>query len=271
MRFATRTFLWVFIPFVAMMGFNFWLIRMSVTRAVRDGLRETVLQNEKLLAEERARSERQITRILAVIAENPALKAGLQLLIDEHRAPGQARSTVEDQLSEICDTLGFAFLMVLDSAGKPLAGIQHSATGYSPMNLEQGTPPLKGLYTLGKQVFHVTSVPVKAGTEEIGMLAVGEEFSLASLSTPAVLLRGAEVVATSGVDVVAAELQALAASCAGLPECEIVIGKHRYLSLALTEDAALLSAAQIQVRSLQYVDAADSPMLASLGKIFLSG
>ena len=99
MRFATRTFLWVFIPFVAMMGFNFWLIRTSVTSAVRDGLRETVLQNQKQLAAERARSDEQIGRILGVVAENPSLKAGLQLLVEERRTPEQARRTVEDQLS----------------------------------------------------------------------------------------------------------------------------------------------------------------------------
>src|SRR5947209_15844556 len=98
MRFVRRTFLWVFFQFLAMMGLNFWLIRASVTSAVREGLRETVLQNQKQLADERARVEQHMSRILGVVAENPSLKAGLQLMLDERAKPADARRTVEDQL-----------------------------------------------------------------------------------------------------------------------------------------------------------------------------
>src|SRR5262245_48744958 len=107
MRFATRTFWWSFVPFAVLLAANFWAVRVAVTSAVREGLRASVRQNQVLAASDRLRNERQNRRILRIVAENPALKAGLQLLIMERNSRDEARRTVEDQLSEICDSLGF--------------------------------------------------------------------------------------------------------------------------------------------------------------------
>src|SRR5690242_4491013 len=105
MRFTTRTFLWVFLPFTLVLATNFWAMRSAVLTAVRDGLRSSVRQNQILLAGEHLRSERENNRVLKIVAENPALKAGIQLLLSEPGARAEARRTVEDQLSEISGSL----------------------------------------------------------------------------------------------------------------------------------------------------------------------
>src|SRR4051812_19721039 len=112
MRFATRIFLWSFVPFGVLLAVTFSVARNTVVSTVRDGLMASVRQNQQLLVSEHEQSERQSARLLKVISENPALKAGMQLLRDEPSASGPARATVEDQLSELSETLGLDFVVV---------------------------------------------------------------------------------------------------------------------------------------------------------------
>jgi hypothetical protein len=121
MRFATRTFLSSFVPFAVLLGISFWTIRTTVIATVRDGLRSSVRDNQVALTREHARNETRDRKLLQGIAENPTLKAGLQLLATEPSARDEARNTVQDQLSEICDSLGFDFIMVSGVQQEPLA------------------------------------------------------------------------------------------------------------------------------------------------------
>jgi putative nucleotidyltransferase with HDIG domain len=266
MRFATRTFLWVFIPFAAMMALNFWAFRMSVTSAVRDGLREAVLRNQTQIAAERARAEQRMARVLGVVAENPALKAGLQLLITERQSRDEARRTVEDQLSEICGSLGFEFLVVFDPAGQSLAGIVRGHDGFEPMDLQRVHPPQKGLFTTEGKIYQVTSIPVKQGPEEMAVLAVGENFDLAAIATPAVLMLQGSVVRSHGLDLPGHKIAEALRDCA--EECVIHVEGGSYLSLPM-ETAS--TGQGLMLRSLQSVDAAAAPVLASLRQIFVTG
>ena len=132
MRFATRAFLWSFLPFTGLLAGSFWAVRTAALSAVKDALRSAVRDNQVTLAKERERSDLKNLRILRVVVENPALKAGLQLLATERRTPDAARRTVEDQLSEICDTMGFDFLAVSSPSGDPLAGVIRQKQDSSP-------------------------------------------------------------------------------------------------------------------------------------------
>src|SRR5437764_98600 len=129
MRFATRTFLSSFLPFAVLLAASFWAVRASVMATVRDGLRASARDNEIALAREQARNEGRNRKLLEGIGENPSLKAGLQLLATERSASEQARNTVQDQLSEIADSLSFDFMMVSAARGEPLAGVVRYAGG----------------------------------------------------------------------------------------------------------------------------------------------
>src|SRR5437762_1503570 len=121
MRFSTRAFLATFIPFAVLLGASFWAVRSAVTAAVLDSLRSSVRDNQRALTREQARNETRNRATLRGIAENPSLKAGLQLLAAEHN--DQARDTVQDQLSEISATLNFDFMMVSGSQLEPLSAV----------------------------------------------------------------------------------------------------------------------------------------------------
>src|ERR1700735_2501288 len=109
MRFRTRAFLLCFVPFALLLTGSFWEIRKLVQSTVRDGLRTSLLENDRAIARLRARTDIRNSRFLKVVGENASLKAGLQLLVSYPDDP-EARRTVEDQLRELCEQMGFDFL-----------------------------------------------------------------------------------------------------------------------------------------------------------------
>jgi putative nucleotidyltransferase with HDIG domain len=266
MRFTTRTFLWVFLPFTLLLATNFWAMRSAVLTAVRDGLRSSVRQNQILLAGEHLRSERENNRVLKIVAENPALKAGIQLLLSEQGGRTEARRTVEDQLSEISGSLGFDFLLVTGIDGKPLAGIERKDDGFGPTDIGQLRPPARGYFLAGSKVYQVTSVPIDQGEESIGTMIVGEQFDLAKLPTPAILLRHGRVVAANVTGISFSALEPALASCGTTTDCEMELQGEKYLSLPLV--GASDSAEDYVLRSLQSIDAASAPVQATLRGVF---
>ena len=270
MRFATRTFLWSFLPFAGLLGGSFWAVRTAALSAVREALRTSVRDNQITLVRERDQSESRNARILRVAAENPALKAGLQLLATERSARAAARRTVEDQLSEICDTMGFDFLAVSGPSGEPLAGVMRQKEGFAPVDIESLRLPAKGFYSTQGGIYRVTSVAIGQGQEHVGALAVGERFDLASVAMPAVLLQGGAVVAMTAPGASKAEAEAALRKCPPEAECEPRIGGETYMSAPLDNSPAQASDDGFTLRSLRSLDAAAAPVQLVLQRVFLS-
>jgi hypothetical protein len=78
MRFATRAFLWSFIPFAILLACSFWVIQRRVQHTVRSGLRSSLREAHISMARLRQESELQNGRFPRIVAENPPLKAGLR-------------------------------------------------------------------------------------------------------------------------------------------------------------------------------------------------
>ncbi len=89
MRFATRTFLWSLIPFALLLAGSFWAVQNRVILKVREKLQSSVKQTQASLASMRAGTEQRDRRVLRVVSQNPALKAGVQLMLgDRARSAG---------------------------------------------------------------------------------------------------------------------------------------------------------------------------------------
>jgi putative nucleotidyltransferase with HDIG domain len=270
MRFATRAFLWSFLPFAALLGGSFWAVRTAALSAVREALRTSVRDNQATLVREREQNETRNTRILRVAAENPGLKAGLQLLATERRARDAARRTVEDQLSEICDTMGFDFLAVSGPSGEPLAGVIRRKEGFAPLDIESLRLPASGFFPTQSGIFQVTSVAISQAQEHVGTLAVGERFDLASVGMPAVLLRGETVVAMTTPGANESEVESALQKCSHGAECELRIGGETYMSVPLDNSPVQGPDDGFTLRSLRSLDAAAAPVQAVLRRVFLS-
>lgn len=294
MRFATRTFVSSFVPVALLLAVSFWAIRASVIATVRDGLRASVRDNQVALAREQSRNQARDRKWLQGVAENPTLKAGLQLLSTERAGTlrdqahhsveeqarnavldlqysttqDQARNTVQDQLSEICDSLDFDFMMVSGVHGEPLAAVLRDAGGFTPINLLRQKPPEQGFFSADDRLYEVTSVPIHEAGVQVATLTVGGRFDISRFGVPAVLLHKGSVIAAQMRDLAPAQIEKALAACPASKECEPHIQNQTYLSLPLELNAATEEGSFV-LRSLQNVDAASAPLQAVLRKLFL--
>src|SRR5882757_1678090 len=182
MRFATRTFLWSFIPFAFLLTGSFWAIQRMTVSSVRDELRSSLRRTQISMANVRSKSEIQNSRFLRVVGDNAPLKAGLQLMASD-TDNGDARRTVEDQLREICEALRFDFLLASNPEGKPMAGVMRVGEQLVAMDTVRIRPPQRGFYTVAGLTYQVTSIAVDQGDENIGALSVGEHFDFSEFNT----------------------------------------------------------------------------------------
>ncbi len=264
MRLRTRAFLLCFVPFALLLTGSFWAIQKLVQSTVRDGLRTSLRENHLAIARLRSRSDLQNSRFLKVAGENASLKAGLQLLASW---PGNAaaRQTVEDQLRELCQQMGFDFLMVSSPNGAPLAGVIRKSGRLSPIE-QLPLTSRHGLMALDGKVYQVASIPIDQADENIGELAVGERFDFSEFSTPAVLLRNGKVLQSNIPGIPLPELQTALKDCPGPGECDIRLAGSGYISLPL--DSVALGDGYL-LRSLQNVDSATAPVQGILNRVFL--
>jgi len=268
MRFATRTFLSSFIPFAVLLAVSFWAIRASVMATVRDGLRTSVRDNQVALAREQARNEGRNRKLLEGIGENPSLKAGLQLLAAEGGTNELARNTVQDQLSEICDSLSFDFMMVSGVRGEPLAAVVRYAGGFAPVNFARLHPPEQGFFSADGTLYEVTSVPIREADSQVATLTVGGRFDISRFGVPAVLLQKDVVVAAQMRDLAPSQIEHALAACSPAADCDLRIQGQEYLSTPLGRPNGS-GDESYTLRSLQNVDAASAPLQIVLRKLFL--
>jgi HD-GYP domain-containing protein (c-di-GMP phosphodiesterase class II) len=264
MRFSTRIFLGAFLPFTVLLAASFWVINLAATETIRDGLRRAVRDNHDVLARFEARSHDREVRILEGVAQNPTLKAGLEVLTNEHRVPEQARNTVRDQLTEIADSLKFDLVVVYSLRGDPLAGVLRGPRGFTPIDLTHSQPQ-GGFFRAGDQVYEVTSVPVFEASAQVASLSVGERLEMGRFAVPAVLLRQGIAISAHATGMTPLQIGSALRDCPSSSECQVTIHGQLFLSAPL--DTASTEGIY-QIRSLQNADAAGSGFEALLRRIF---
>jgi HD-GYP domain-containing protein (c-di-GMP phosphodiesterase class II) len=268
-RFRTRAFLICFVPFAVLLACSFWMIQQLVQSTVLEGLRASVRENQAALASLHAKSDLQDSRFLKVVGENPALKAGMQLMLANEGSQG-ARRTVEDQLRELGEHMGFDFLLVSAGNGRPMAGVIRQLDKNGRGQLEPIDTALlgavhSGFLQIGGKTYQVATVPLDESDENLGMLSVGGYFDFSEFTTAAVLMRGGKVVDSNTHALPASELNAALAGCGDRQECDLRLRGTNWISIAMQShgDGYVL-------RSLQDVDGAAGPIQSRLNRVFLS-
>jgi HD-GYP domain-containing protein (c-di-GMP phosphodiesterase class II) len=262
MRFRTRAFLLSFVPFAILLTGSFWSIQKLVESTVRSGLRDSLRANDLAISRLRSHSDLQNSRFLRIAGENASLKAGLQLIL-MNAGPG-ARETVEDQLSELCNRMGFDFLLVSTNGGKPLAGVwkvDGQATAVNPATIQTTG---KGLMMHGADVYQIASVPIDQGNENLGILSVGERFDFSGFTTPAVLIRDSRILMSTVPGVRRTDLEKALRACNGGAECDVRLSGQSWISLPVD-----IYGDGYTIRTLQNVDAAGAPVRHMLQRVFL--
>ena len=244
------------------------MIQRFVQQTVRDGLRTSLREDQRAIAGINAHSELQDSRFLKVAGENPVLKDGLQLLVANPRSEN-ARRTVEDQLRELGQQMGFDFLLESGPNGAPLAAVvRRTETGKAselvPVPVAQLQGGARGLISIGGRVLQVASVPIDQNVENIGSLSVGTYFDLAQFPTPAVLTYGGHAIASNIASATPTEIDAALSGCAG--ECNLRLNSANWISLPMQSGPA---GDGYELRGLVDTDAAIGPVQATLHHLFL--
>ena len=269
-RLLTRTFLLCFLPFALLLASSFWTIQGFVESTVRSGLHASLRDSQVAIANVHARGDLQNSRFLRVAGENSALKAGIQLLALNSHSAG-ARRTVEDQLRELGQHMGFDFMLVSAPDGTPLAGVSRQFVSGKqrgqlvPLDVSRLDRRTPAFLLLGGHTFQVASVPIDVDDENIGVLSVGELFDFTGLATPAVLLHDGKVMDSNLAGVTFADLERALSTCPARIECDFRIRDASWIAMPMEvygDSYVLLS--------LQNVDAATRPIQARLHQLFLT-
>ncbi len=266
MPLRTRAFLYCFIPFLLLLGGSFWMIQRLVQSTVRDGLRLSLLENHEAVARVRSKSDLQSSRFLKVVGENASLKAGVQLLL-AYPDNADARRTVEDQLRELCEHMGFQLMMITVPGGRPLAGVLRVDGVVKPLNTKEVRIDGSGLSLLNGLVYQIASVPIDQAEENICTLSVGEVFDFSEFTTPTVLFHDGQLLKSSIPGMGLPEVEDAMRHCRGTGECNVQLRGTNYISLPMQSisfgDGYLL-------RSLQNLDSAVGPVQTVLHNVFAS-
>jgi len=269
MRYRTRVFLVCFIPFAVLLAASFWLVQQLAQSTVREGLRASLRESELAIARVHAKADAQNDNFLKIAGEDAALKAGLQLLRSEAGNPA-ARRTVEDQLRELGEHMGFDFLLVSSPNGAPLAGVirRDGTNGKSqlvPTDIALLEPGNKGLMLIGGRTFQFSSVPLDVDDGNIGSLSVGEYFDFPGPATPALLMKDGRVIQSNIPNVSAADAETALTGCAGQTECDF-----RLRGVNWTSVPTQVFGGGYILRSLENVDEAMGPVQSRMRNLFLA-
>jgi HD-GYP domain-containing protein (c-di-GMP phosphodiesterase class II) len=270
MRFRTRAFLICFIPFALLLSGSFWMIQRVVQFTVRDRLRTSLKENQSAIARIHSKSDLQDSRFLRVAGENPSLKAGIQL-VRTHAGNEGARRTVEDQLRELGEHMGFDFLLVSAPDGSPLAAVVRDDAGAGghgqlvPVDNARLSHDKGGMLEIGGRTFQVASIPIDQSDENIGSLSVGEYFDFSEFTTPAVLVHAGKVTKSNIPDVSFGEMDTALTGCSEQAECDVKLRGDNWISLPMQTfgDGYVL-------RSLEDMDKATGPVQARLHSLFMT-
>lgn len=269
-RFRTRAFLFCFVPFALLLASSFWMIQRFVQVTVRDGLHTSLRASQIAIANIHAKGDLQNSRFLKVAGENSSLKAGIQLVLDHPHSEG-ARRTVEDQLREMGEHMGFDYMLVTAPNGSPLAGVVRQAGPRSdthsqliPLDVSLVDRDNAAFLLLGGRTFQVASVPIDQNDENMGHLAVGQYFDFSDLTSLVVLMHNGKVIDSNIPGISFNLLEGALSGCNGQAECDLRLQGTNWISLPMQSYGggyALLS--------LENVDQANAPIQSRLHKLFL--
>ena len=263
--FAIRVFALSFLPVCVLLVGTFWSIQHLVGEQVKEGLRASLLQSHRFVSRVRTNYELQNSRLLTVLAENPSLKAGFEL-VGLEKNNHEAQQTLEDQLRELSHTLAFDLVAAADTHDALVAGVVRIDGQLTRLDLAKAPPLSGGAVSLGENTYVLAKIPVNLAQESLGSLFVGRVFDVNDFSTPTVLSRNGKVLRSNLPAITREELEEALRACGPYEECEVALRGERFLCLQL--DSIHLGDGYL-LRSLQSVDAASRPLRAVMRHVFL--
>jgi hypothetical protein len=174
---TTRAFLLSFVPMCAVLGISFWALSALAGRRVKEDLRKSLQESQELVLRANESSSRRVGQFISVLAESAGLKAAIGLMRDVSPASrDQARRTVEAQLRDMHDLVGYDLLAITDWKGNTAAAVDYRGGESRSLDRLPASAGPAALMELGGLVYEVSTVPVAIGGDQIASLRLGSEF-----------------------------------------------------------------------------------------------
>ena len=268
---AMRAFLFAFVPMVLTLLLCFIVVQKAVEGRIKDRLRASLHETETRISRRDAEHSQQTLRTLYTLTENPSLKAGITLLQQnrDSRLHEQVQETLERQLNEMGNSLGFDLMLLEDSANQPLvgtAGPQRSRVDLKAAAVEFIAP---GLLRVHGNLFEVAAIPINLANENLGTLIVGKEFDLQRWNDygSAALIRNGRILLTTlpPGSVSEVEEQVRTRCVSKTAECEIEVGGETFLAMPVRQE---MLGRDVQLLSFRSIDSTTRAFSESLAGLF---
>jgi len=229
---TTRGFVCSFMALSAALAAGYFMVSAAIRQHVRETLKQSLYEHQEALDRQAAVSNRDLLRTVGALAETSGLKAAISLSREigngrkgaDAETRAEATQTVKAQLQEMAKLTGLGFLAVLGPDGELLTSTAKSAVGLNRCSL----------CSVEGNLYEMLAVPVNQGSENLGSLVLGREFTLSrdgSGTRGALFRNGALVKATfAGADHLAA--------CEDRSGCVVKIAGDRWLELPIRKYAA---------------------------------
>ena len=270
--FATRAFLFAFIPMVVTLVVSFVLVSKITDGRIKGRLRESIQKTEAVLSRSEADYNQRNLSTLSALAENPSLKAGVGLLRETGtpQLQEQVRETLAGQLRQIGGSLDYDLLMLQDARDVPVAGV----IGKQRTRLKLESSPIEtvasSLVRIGGKLYEISSVPINLGNENLATLTLGKAFNTAGwneFGNTALFLNGKILYSTFPPDRSAEVERQVSQRCSpASKECEVAVSGETYLALPVRQETFKNG---VRLVSFQSIDAATRELTQSLGNTFL--
>ncbi len=278
MRFHTRAFLFSFVPFALLLALSFFLVQSHVQSTVREGLRNTLRQNQSNVAQLRDVNKVQNSQSLRSAVSDADLLAAVQAAaappvesadaLIEHPEL-MAKKALEDQLLRIGVHAGHDLLIVTGADGKPLAGAVRAGDGSAELVPLYVFPEVEdgGLLLFRGEPFQTGTMPLTLDGKMLGSLTVGERLNLSLFATSAALMHRNRALRSNINGLPLLELGTQLSRCPFQGECNVRLGGNEWMALPILQGS---KHSGWTLHSLVNVDEATGPVSRSLREIFLS-
>ena len=191
----------------------FAVLSIRVREQVRQSVADNLAAAQQVFTRVEARRQRDVRGAVSTLAENPTLKAALDIWLTEHaganeRTGAELLATLQRETDKIAERVSADVLAVADADGRVVASSGPSAASWPRGVAIEGhrarTAASDLAATVGTGVYHVISVPMRLGDATIGSLELGTALDagyareLADLSRGhAAIIRGNTVIAST--------------------------------------------------------------------------
>ena len=181
-RLVTRALVTSFLTVVLVLGAVFGVLSLRVRDQVRQSVADNLASAQQVFTRVEARRQQDMRVSVAILAENPTLKAALDTWLTERNSASAETSaellaTVQREADKIAGRVAADVLAVVDGSRRVVASGGRLASAW-PRGMVMGeiaedASSTDGALSVGSGMYHVVSVPLQLGEATVGSLELG--------------------------------------------------------------------------------------------------